>query len=263
MRVGFIQNNPVFGEVEYNLSKVESLLTQYTADLMILPELFSTGYHFLNQKEVLKLSEPIPEGPTTQTLTRICDKNQISIIAGIAERDENRSYNSAVVVGPNGYLGKYRKIHLFGTEKNCFDQGDLPLKIFNIGTARVGVMICFDWRFPETARTLALGGADLIAHPSNLVLPHCPQAIITRCLENRIFIVTANRVGTEERIPGNALNFIGQSQVVDPDGNILCRASENGEETKIIDINIEISRNKSINSGDDLFTDRRPDLYRL
>ena len=263
MRVGFIQNNPVFGEVEYNLSKVESLLTQYTADLMILPELFSTGYHFLNQKEALKLSEPIPEGPTTQTLTRICDKNQISIIAGIAERDENRSYNSAVVVGPNGYLGKYRKIHLFGTEKNCFDQGDLPLKIFNIGTARVGVMICFDWRFPETARTLALGGADLIAHPSNLVLPHCPQAIITRCLENRIFIVTANRVGTEERIPGNALNFIGQSQVVDPDGNILYRASENGEETKIIDINIEISRNKSINSGDDLFTDRRPDLYRL
>ena len=263
MRVGFIQNNPVFGEVEYNLSKVESLLTQYTADLMILPELFSTGYHFLNQKEVLKLSEPIPEGPTTQTLIRICDKNQISIIAGIAERNENRSYNSAVVIGPNGYLGKYRKIHLFGTEKNCFDQGDLPLKIFNIGAARVGVMICFDWRFPETARTLALGGADLIAHPSNLVLPHCPQAIITRCLENRIFIVTANRVGTEERIPGNALNFIGQSQVVDPDGNILCRASENREETKIIDIDIEKSRNKSINSSDDLFTDRRPDLYRL
>ena len=262
-RVGFIQNNPVFGEVEYNLSKVESLLTQYTADLMILPELFSTGYHFLNQKEALKLSEPIPEGPTTQTLIRICDKNQISIIAGIAERNENRSYNSAVVIGPNGYLGKYRKIHLFGTEKNCFDQGNLPLKIFNIGAARVGVMICFDWRFPETARTLALGGADLIAHPSNLVLPHCPQAIITRCLENRIFVVTANRVGTEERIPGNALNFIGQSQIVDPDGNILCRASENREETKIIDIDIEKSRNKSINSSDDLFTDRRPDLYRL
>ena len=263
MRVGFIQNNPVFGEVEYNLSKVESLLTQYTADLMILPELFSTGYHFLNQKEVLKLSEPIPEGPTTQTLIRICDKNQISIIAGIAERNENRSYNSAVVIGPNGYLGKYRKIHLFGTEKNCFDQGNLPLKIFNIGAARVGVMICFDWRFPETARTLALGGADLIAHPSNLVLPHCPQAIITRCLENRIFIVTANRVGTEERIPGNALNFIGQSQVVDPDGNILCRASEKEEETKIVDIDIEKSRNKSISSGDDLFIDRRPDLYRI
>jgi len=263
MRVGFIQNNPVFGEIGYNLSKIEPLLSQHTVDLMVLPELFSTGYHFLNQKEASRFSEPIPEGPTTQTLIRICNKNKTSIIAGIAEQDQNRSYNSAVVIGPNGYLGKYRKIHLFGTEKNCFDPGNLPLKLFDIGSVRVGVMICFDWRFPETARTLALSGADLIAHPSNLVLPHCPQAIITRCLENRIFIVTANRVGTEKRTPSNSLNFIGQSQVVDPDGYILCRASETKEETKTIEIDIGKSRNKSINSGDNLFIDRRPDLYRL
>ena len=263
MRVGFIQSDPLFGKTEYNLSKVESLITLRKADLMVLPELFSTGYHFLNQNEALKLSEPIPEGPTTQSLIRICNKNQISIIAGIAEQDENRSYNSAVVIGPNGYLGKYRKIHLFGTEKNCFDPGNLPLKVFDIGSARVGVMICFDWRFPETARTLALNQADLIAHPSNLVLPHCPQAIITRCLENRIFIVTANRVGTEERVPNYPLNFIGQSQVVDPDGNIIYRASEKEEEIKIVTIDIKKSRNKSINSGDNLFKDRRPDLYRL
>ena len=263
MRVGFIQNNPVFGKIGYNLSKIEPLLSQLTVDLMVLPELFSTGYHFLNQKEAFRHSEPIPEGPTTQTLIRICNKNQTSIIAGIAECYGNRSYNSAVIIGPNGYLGKYRKIHLFDTEKNCFEKGDLPLKVFNIGSARVGVMICFDWRFPEAARTLALSGADLIAHPSNLVLPHCPQAIITRCLENRIFIVTANRVGTEKRTPNNSLNFIGQSQVVDPDGDVLCRASAKREETKVVDIDIEKSRNKYINSSDNLFTDRRPDLYRL
>ena len=176
---------------------------------------------FLNKKEASKLSEPIPEGATTQSLIRICEKYQTNIIAGIAERDGNRLYNSAIIVGSQGYLGKYRKIHLFGTEKNCFDTGNLPLKVFDIGLARVGIMICFDWRFPETARTLALGGADIIAHPSNLVLPECPQAIITRCLENRIFIVTANRVGTEERFSKKPLHFIGQSQVVDPDGNIL------------------------------------------
>jgi 5-aminopentanamidase len=263
MRVGFIQNNPIFGNVEYNLSKIETLLTQDTADLMVLPELFSTGYHFLSQGEAFRLSEPIPEGSTTQKLIRICEKNQTSIIAGIAERDKNRLYNSAIVIGPNGYLGKYRKIHLFGTEKNCFDKGNLPLKVFDIGIVRVGVMICFDWRFPETARTLALGKADLIAHPSNLVLSHCPQAIITRCLENRIFIVTANRVGIEERIPSSSLNFIGQSQVVDPDGHVLYRASEKDEEIKIVDVNIKKSRDKSISSGDDLFLDRRPDLYRL
>ncbi|SVE10776.1 uncharacterized protein METZ01_LOCUS463630, partial [marine metagenome] len=171
MRVGFIQNNPVFGEVGRNLSSAESSLIQDAADLMILPELFSTGYHFLNRNEALSFSEPIPEGPTTLALIQICKKNQTSIIAGIAERDGDRTYNSAVVIGPNGYLGKYRKIHLFGTEKNCFDKGNMPLKVFEIGSIRVGVMVCFDWRFPETARSLALEGADLIAHPSNLVLP--------------------------------------------------------------------------------------------
>ena len=137
------------------------------------------------------------------------------------------------------------------------------MRVFDIGSARVGVMICFDWRFPETARTLALSGADLIAHPSNLVLPHCPQAIITRCLENRVFVVTADRVGTEERIPDCPLHFIGQSQVVDPDGNILYRASKKEEEIQIVDLDIEKARNKSINSSDDLFTARRTDLYRL
>ena len=108
-RVGFIQNNPVFGEVEYNLSKIEPLLTQNTVDLMVLPELFSTGYHFLNQEEALRLSEPIPEGPTTQALVQICEKNQTSIIAGIAERDKNRTYNSAVVIGPKWLSRKIQK----------------------------------------------------------------------------------------------------------------------------------------------------------
>ena len=262
-RVGFIQNNPLFGKVDSNLSKVESLISHSNADLLVLPELFNTGYQFLNREEAFALSELVPEGPTTQTLIRICKKNKISIIAGIAERYNNHVYNSAVAICPQGYLDKYRKIHLFDTEKNCFDRGNLPFGVFDIGPTRVGIMICFDWRFPESARTLSLSGADLIAHPSNLVLPHCPQAIITRCLENRIFIVTANRVGVEERIPGNPLHFIGQSQVVDPDGNILYRASEINEEIRTIDIDIKKARNKFINTSNDLFEDRREDLYRL
>ena len=262
MLVGFIQNNPVFGEIGYNLSKIEPLLSQHTVDLMVLPELFSTGYHFLNQKEALRLSEPIPEGTTTQTLIRICNKNQTSVIAGIAERYGNRSYNSAVIIGPNGYLGKYRKIHLFDTEKNCFEKGDLPLKVFNIGSARVGVMICFDWRFPETARSLALKGADIIAHPCNLVLPHCPQAMITRCLENRIFAITADRVGIENRLNGEPLSFMGQSQVVDPNGNILVRASMTNEEVHVVQLDLSLARDKSLNSRNHIFKDRRTNFYR-
>ena len=124
-------------------------------------------------------------------------------------------------------------------------------------------MICFDWRFPESARTLSLAGADLIAHPSNLVLPHCPQAIITRCLENRIFVVTANRVGIEECISNNPIKFIGQSQIVDPDGKIIYRASDNDEEIRTFNVDIEKARNKSINLSNDLLKDRRDDLYRV
>ncbi len=263
MRVGFIQNNPVFADIRSNLARVEALLTHERADLMVLPELFSTGYLFLNRKEALALGEPIPEGSTTQFLIRAAKQHQTTIVAGIAERNEEKTYNSAVVIGPGGYLGKYRKTHLFDTEKNYFDPGDLPLNVFEIGSVRIGIMICFDWRFPETARTLALAGADLIAHPSNLVLPHCPQAMITRCLENRVFAITANRTGVEERVHEHPLHFIGQSQVVDPDGNVLYRASENDEEVRVVEININRARDKSINSKNDLFEDRRHDLYSL
>mgnify|MGYP001480852078 CR=1 FL=1 len=115
---------------------------------------------------------------------------QGNIVAGLAECDGNALYNSAVVLGSGGVIGKYRKVHLFNTEKKFFQPGNLPLPVFDIGGAKVGIMICFDWRFPETARTLALKGAQIVAHPSNLVLPHCPQSMIVRCLENRIFAVT-------------------------------------------------------------------------
>ena len=122
-------------------------------------------------------------------------------------------------------------------------------------------MICFDWRFPEITRSLALNGAEIIAHPSNLVLPHCPQAMITRCLENRVYAITANRVGNENRVPDEVLHFIGQSQVVDPDGNLLIRASDIEEEVQIVEIDPGKAREKFINSKNDIFKDRRPDLY--
>ena len=259
MRVGFVQNNPVFASVQKNLDRVEELLDGHRADLFVLPELFATGYQFKNRKEVQGLAEQVPEGITTNALTAISKKSNTFIIAGLAEIDENHVYNSAVITGPNGYIGKYRKIHLFDTEKACFDSGNLPLKVFDIAGAKVGVMICFDWSFPETARTLALLGADLIAHPSNLVLAHCPEAMITRCLENRVFAVTADRVGREDRM--EALKFMGQSQVVDPDGNILVRASETEEEVQIVEIDLEKARDKFLTPHNHIFKDRREDLY--
>ena len=105
-------------------------------------------------------------------------------------------------------------------------------------------------------------GADLIAHPANLVLPHCPQAMVTRCLENRVFAVTADRVGTEGRLVGEEpLNFIGQSQVVDPGGNILLRASMTDEEVHVVELDLSLARDKFLNSRNHIFNDRRTDMY--
>ena len=264
MRVGFVQNNPVFASVQENLSRVEKLLAGHSADLFVLPELFATGYQFKDKAETRSLAELVPGGVTTNMLTALAKQTNTFIIAGLAEIEGDQVYNSAVVTGPKGYIGKYRKLHLFDTEKDCFQQGNLPLQVFDIAGAKVGVMICFDWRFPETARTLALMGAELIAHPSNLVLAHCPQAMITRCLENRIFAVTADRVGAEKRLDGEeALNFIGQSQVVDPNGNVLIRASLTDEEVHVAQLDLNLARNKSLNSRNHIFKDRRPDLYEL
>jgi predicted amidohydrolase len=262
MKVAIVQNHPEFGNVQGNLDRVEEMLAGRVADLFVLPELFATGYCFKDMDEAHHYAELVPSGKTTHFLISLAKKNNAHFIAGLVEIEDDCVYNSSVIVGPKGLIGRYRKIHLFDSEKSCFHAGtDVP-PVFDLDGVKVGVMICFDWRFPETARSLALKGAEIIAHPSNLVLPHCPQAMITRCLENRIFAITVDRVGEEERIPGEKLTFIGQSQVVDPDGNILIRASETEEEVHIVDVGLEKARDKYLNSKNEIFKDRRPDLYR-
>ena len=261
MKVGFVQNCPEFGNIQVNLDRIAKMLAGREADLLVLPELFSTGYRFKNMDEAYHYAETIPDGPTTNFLISQAKKINTYIFAGLVEVDKEYVYNSSVIVGPDGFIGRYRKIHLFDTEKACFHAGSEVPPVFDLNGIKVGVMICFDWRFPEMARSLALKGAEIIAHPSNLVLPHCPQAMITRCLENRIYAITADRIGKESRVPNESLHFIGQSQVVDPDGNILIRASETNEEVQIIEIDLDKARRKLLNSKNDIFKDRRPDLY--
>ena len=122
-------------------------------------------------------------------------------------------------------------------------------------------MICFDWFFPESARTLAFRGADVIAHPSNLILPHCPDAMVTRCIENKVFTVTANRTGSEQRGDKEKLMFIGKSQITSPKGEILYRASGDREELTVIEIAVEKARDKNLNSMNNLFSDRKKEFY--
>ena len=261
MRVGFYQFDPAFGEVKRNLDLVQSRLAQVRCDLMVLPELFATGYQFVSTNEVAALAEPIPEGLTTQRLIELARDRSMYLVAGLPERDRDRVYNSAVLVGPTGLIGRYRKTHLFFEETLFFTPGDTGFQVWDLGEARVGLMVCFDWFYPESARALALKGADILCHPSNLVLPHCPDAMVTRCLENRLFGVTANRIGSEERGGKKRLTYIGSSEIVDPQGLILHRSPRDQEDLAVQEIDPTQARNKALNPYNDLLRDRRPSLY--
>ena len=231
-------------------------------ELLVLPEFFATGYQFISSDEVTSLSEPIPKGHTTEFLADLSHKKGIYMVAGIAEKDGDKFYNSAVLTGPEGFIGVYRKTHLYHEEKLYFTPGDTGFKVWDTKICRIGIMICYDWFFPEAMRSLSLLGADVVAHPANLVLPHCPDAMLTRCLENRVYSVTANRTGSEERKEGQPLTFIGKSEIVSPRGNILVRASADEEGLLVADIDPKTARNKALNPLNDIIKDRRPDIYK-
>jgi len=255
MRAAYCQFNPVFGDVRGNVERALSMCESTNASLFVFPELFSTGYLFTSMDEVERLSEEIPEGETSERLLEFCARRGAFTVAGIAERREGRFYNSAALFGPKGHLCTYRKLHLFQDEKYFFSPGDLPFSVTDIGLAKIGIMICFDWIFPEAARTLTLMGAEIICHPSNLVFPNCPAAMITRSLENRVFSITADRVGEEER-GGKKLRFQGKSQIVSPSGEILARSAEEEEEVVECELEPERADNRRI-------LERRPEFYRL
>jgi predicted amidohydrolase len=259
-RVGFYQFKPKFGEVKQNRKKVRDALERAEADLLVLPELCFTGYHFQNRAELERLAENPKDSKTLEMLIELCRRKNMHVVSGFAEKDSGKIYNSALLVGPEGLLHTYRKIHLFLNEKDYFEPGNLPLQVQEIDGVRVGTMICFDWIFPETTRILALQGADIICHPSNLVMSYCQEAMITRCLENNLFAITANRIGADER-PHGTLRFTGKSQIVAPKGKLLYRSDSQKEEMFVIEIDPALARDKQLNPKNSLLNDRRPEFY--
>jgi predicted amidohydrolase len=260
MRVGYYQYHPEFGASKRNLEKVEDSLAGVDADIIVLPELAFTGYFFEDRDELQELAEDVSESPTVQSLSKLCKDNTFYLVAGFAERCKGRLFNTALVIGPSGLLHRYRKLHLFNTEKEYFDPGDTPLSTIEIRGAKVGVMICFDWVFPEVARSLALQGADLLCHPSNLVLTYWQKTMLTRSLENSVYSVTANRTGKETR-PRGELLFTGQSQIVGPKGEVIASSNSDEEAVVLCDIDLSDARHKLITENNNLFADRRPEFY--
>ncbi|TES93918.1 MAG: hypothetical protein E3J87_01255 [Candidatus Cloacimonadota bacterium] len=261
MKVGFLQFNPEFGKVDENLEKVESIIGNVVCDLLVLPELFSTGYTFKSKAEVIKFGESIPDGKTLKFLKKVATEKKMSIVGGFVERDGKKVYNSSLLYLENSKYFIYRKKHLYRYEKNIFDTAYEPYKFFLIQNGiKVGLLICFDWLFPEAMRQLALSGAQVICHSANLVMDVCQDAMVTRALENRVFVITANRTGMEKR--GRFENrFTGMSQIVSPEGRILLRAGEDDEVISVIDINPDDALNKFLNPQNNIFSDRREDIY--
>lgn len=260
MRVGFVQFEPIFGQKGRNVKKSIRLIESVDADLLVLPELCNTGYLFLSREEAYELSEEIPEGPTVQAWMDVSERKRVHLVAGIAERVGERVFNSAVLIRPSGEVDVYRKAHLFFKEKIWFEKGDKPFKVYDIGCVKIGIMICFDWIFPEVARILSLQGAEIICHPANLILPYCQDAMVTRCIENRVFAITCNRTGMESR-GGEKLRYSGRSQVVDPNGNVLVRAGIGDEAVEVVEIDPDEAKDKHITALNNLFKDRRVDMF--
>ena len=228
---------------------------------IVLPELFNTGYLFRNQDEVKKLSESVATGYTVGEMKKIAKKQRLNLVFGMAEAKARKYYNSSVLVTAKGKVFAYQKIHLFDREKLFFTAGAKVPPVTPVEGGKVGQMVCFDWFYPEVARTLALNGAQVICHPSNLVLPWCQESMKTRCLENGVFAVTANRIGNEK---GGAvsLTFTGKSQIVDPKGNVIVSAGERSETLKIAEIDPADALDKHVTPNNDLFADRKVALYK-
>jgi predicted amidohydrolase len=260
-RVGLFQFRPRFGKPSQNLERILEAIQGLEADLVVLPELPFTGYLFQDRDEVEARAEEPAKSAAIEALVDACRRGGFHLVTGFLEREGHRCFNASLLLGPRGVLQTYRKIHLFNQEKEWFDPGNLPPAIRRVRGVRLGMLICFDYIFPEITRTLALQGMDLLCHPSNLVLKEYGQrSMLTRCLENGIFAVTCNRCG-EDRRPHGRLRFTGQSQVAGPRGDRLYRAPAARAAVHVEAVDPARARDKMVTERNHLLEDRRPEFY--
>lgn len=265
VKIVIIQFSALWNQKKENYAKIASFLKDIEADIIVLPELCTTGYSFLTAEEVLEVAETAKEVATF--FQEFANNKQAVIIAGFAENDNGQLYNSAIIVSPFQDFDVYRKTHLFYKENDCFSDGNSGFKVIEhpIKDCKIGVMICYDWRFPESARTLALRGSDIIVCPANLPTTPWQIGMPCRALENQVFIAVANRCQTETRILKNnekqELTFTGKSGLYDVFGTKLVEADAENDTVLTYTIDTKIARDKKLNEFNDLFNDRKPIYY--
>ena len=266
MRVAVAQIEPKLAEPARNLEVCIVRLEEAAAagaELLVLPECAIPGYVFDSLEEALPFAEEIP-GPSTEVLAAACARLGVHVVCGMLERDGDGVRNAAVLVGPEGLIGTYRKTHLpfLGIDRFVTPGDELP--VFDTPLGRIGIEICYDLRFPEVTRTLALAGADIVALPTNWPVEARANAELlapARAYENRVYLLVANRVGRER-----TAEFSGRSQIVEPSGTRLAETDATSEALLVAEVDVELARDKSIipTPGEyemHLFGHRRPELY--
>lgn len=270
VRIACLQMEPRVGEKPGNVEQSLAMLARAAeagAQLAVLPELCNSGYVFRTRQEAFDAAEEVPNGPSCRVWAELAERHGMHIVAGIAERDGPALYNAAVVLGPDGTVGKYRKNHLWAAENLFFEPGNLGVPVFHTGIGRIAVAICYDIWFPEIFRLAALQGADLMCVPTNWVpMPEQPDTlpVMANILAmggahaNAMFVAAADRVGTERGQP-----FLGRSIIVGHTGWPLAGpASADRAEMIVADVNLSDARRKrNWSEFNQVLRDRRTDLY--
>lgn len=268
------QYEPTVGDLEGNRAQAvrwASAAMEQGAQLVVLPELASSGYVFANAEEADATAEPVESSTTLDALREACARHDAYIVTGVNERGRDCRYNSAVVVGPDGVLATYRKLHLYHDEQSWFEPGT-ELPVVDLPFGRVGMIICFDLWFPEPARALALAGAEIIAVPTNWVASfkrtvwdergYCQgdYVAMATAAQNGAVMVCADRIGVER-----GTTFIGASIIVGADGwPVAGPASKDEPELLIADVDLDdVERARRRTPRNHLHSDRRPAAYHV
>jgi N-carbamoylputrescine amidase len=270
IKIACLQMEPIVGLKKKNINHTLRLIEQASkngANLLVLPELCNSGYVFESREEAFELSESIPSGNTCQQWIKIANKYKVYVVAGICERDTDTLYNSSVLIGPEGYIGKFRKVHLWDKENLFFEPGNLDFPVFKTKIGCIGMLICYDGWFPESYRLCTLQGADIICIPTNWVpIPGQKEnreamaniLAMAAAHTNSVYIAACDRIGMERKQP-----FIGQSLIVNYTGWPINKpASADQEEIIYADINITEAREKrNWTEFNQPLRDRRTDIY--
>ena len=269
VKVAVVQMEPVVGETEKNLANCLAKVAEAAdngAQLIVLPELCVSGYVFANREEAFALSEPIPGGPSYQAFETLARERKIYLYAGLNENCGDRLYNTAVLFGPEGIVGKYRKLQIWDDEYLWFEPGDLGLPVFHTPIGRIGMLVCNDCWYQELYRILAMQGADIIiAGVDGPARPHAPFDMNTFVVFHamaaancsNVYVAVAVRTGVERNE-----EFAGRSVIVDNTGAIIAGpAGKTGEEILYADCDFARVRQHQGNLYNSVVTDRRVDVY--